>query len=939
MKFSNCIKSWCVALTLMLPNVITAEVATDTSASKVSKVAADTSLSKEALANMYNELNATLPEKLSDAFTKEVEDLINTVNCMFGDLACLVQEDAIHIENKEQKSELLKAITQTRKVVNKLLKEFINKPSKSQLDHTLYMVNSIIKQLEQALKEDFITYKPFDPELALKRSVDIGNIDDETLKKQFEDTKEYCKTVQKTSENAGLSAGNHFYRKTFDPIIQWCDKYNVHWKTVGTSVGLAAFVYLWFKFNESNSGLTPEIAGFAKGTNMAEYQLWRPEDPLWKRSFANIHDWINYKVRKYCKWELLDEAASQIHSQARLREASNAYADGLLKNPEAMDKLHRILTDKVPLRPVGLLGKLDYQGHRIAQSWWTPFMTALYIPYKDEVATKYKESKFAIDKKIKEWHNWAKGGAYYQRYKFKKDQGRITPRFDFDNVIGLDYAKHELSKIIKFIEDPERYERAGLTPAMGYLLFGQTRTGKSMLAEATAGEIQKRKGGSSDDFPFFVIEARYIAAEGNFNYVMNLIKNYAPCIIFIDEIDMLNLHRKFKDKNVLLSEFLATISGCMSTDPDKQVIILAATNKPDDLDPSLRSRLSVHIPFEYPSFAHRAESIIRELEGKGLPLDQFDVRKLAEQTEGCSYEQIHKIVNNAQFISRETGKPVTQTDIERSLNTEVRNIIYHDYKDLSEDELNILSIHMAGHALAYTLIEGKSEQFSQVTIRPVKSKIEDESQWKEFFTDQHRPIIQYGHIFTHLTGDSLKFMSKDDKKRKCMIELAGRVAEEVVLGTCFITKDSCSAHDKARAFYWAKQYSLNGLDERVLEGSKAMQNKIVEQACTFVESCENEMRMLFEDHKKLITFLAEGLKKFESFGADEISAMIDLHSMMGDKTIEEFIKELEEQSGAKNDKQGASEEGTDDLALSENELSKAVQDELDIQEVPALNDN
>ena len=205
----------------------------------------------------------------------------------------------------------------------------------------------------------------------------------------------------------------------------------------------------------------------------------------------------------------------------------------------------------------------------------------------------------------------------------------------------LDHAKQVLGDIVKYINDPESYDRAGLTPAMGYLLFGPTRTGKSMIAEGLAGELQKIKG-SSDDFPFFVIEARYIAAEGNFNMIMNIIKNYAPCIIFIDEIDMLPLHRdKNKGKNTVLQEFLSTISGCMNgNNPDKQVIIIAATNRPDKLDPSLRSRLSVHIPFEYPSFIHRAEHLIREVEGKGLPVDQFDIRKLAEQTEGCSFQQV-----------------------------------------------------------------------------------------------------------------------------------------------------------------------------------------------------------------------------------------------------------------------------------------------------------
>ncbi len=887
MKFSTCIKSWCVALILLISTPI----------------AADGNMSQEALANMYNELNAIVPDKVSDAFAEEVEGLINQVNCMFGDLACLVQEDAIRIEDKDQKSELLKAITQTRTMVNKVLKEFINKPTKAQLNHTLHVVNAIMEQLEQALKGDFTTYKPFDPEEVATRSVDTRSIDDEALIQQFENTKDYCKEVQKSSENAGLFWYNHLYRNTFDRyIVRPCDKYNLHGKALYSAAGLAAFTFLWYQLNTSLNGCAPEdiCTDLDPNIDLSSLSSVNQDDHIVKQLLGTAHDKVNYLVRHHLGWP--------------------PYTQAVINNGTA--------------KPVYLYGKLEELGHRVANSWCTPFMM-MYGLFKDDVNAKYKETKSVINKYVQLGHNCLKGGAYYQRFKFKKTQGRIEPRFTFDEVIGLDHAKNVLNDIIEYIQDPERYERAGLTPAMGYLLFGPTRTGKSMLAEALAGELQKIKG-SSDNFPFFSIQARYIASEGSFDYVMSLIKNYAPCIIFIDEIDMLSLHRKFKDKNVLLSEFLSTISGCMSSDPDKQVIILAATNEPDDLDPALRSRLSVHIPFEYPAFAHRAESIIRELEGKGLPLEQFDIRKLAEQTEGCSHEDLHKIINKAQFLSRKTGKPITQADVERSLNTEVHNIIYHDYKDLSQEELDTLSIHMAGHALAYTLIEGKSEQFSQVTIRPVKSKNKDESDWKEIFADQPRPIIQYGHIFTHLNGDSLKFMSKNDIKRKCMIELAGRIAEEVVLGTYFVTKDSCSAHDKARAFHWAKCYFLDGLDERLFEGSKAMQNKIVEQAYEFVTECENELRVLFGDHKKLIAFLADGLKKFETFGADEIAAMIDLHNMMGDKSIEEFVKELEQQAAAQQQQgnQGTSSEDRDTAELTEDEIRTAMHNELDIQEVP-----
>lgn len=884
MNFSDCVRGLLASIFLLLSTCSTQTI------------------DKQSLATLYNELNATLPDKIDNNFAKEVEVIINAVNCIFGDLACLVQEDAIEIEEKNERINLLQEITKTRKVLNKVLKDFINKPTLCQLDQTMYLLSSILKQLEESLKSSFITYKAFDLDSSLKRSVSIDELSEASLKSDFENMKSYCENVQKKAESAGLTWYNHLYRNTADRyIIQPCAKYNLHWKGIYSAAGFAAFTYLWYKFHTSENGCTAEDLGLELGDPRANKFSYNPQDHIIKQIPGRLHDYYNYFVRHYCGWPPSAEESSLLHGEKnRIHDIFNKLTEAFGQNPSLAD--NQILRDawsKAKTEHVkprnSWLARLDEEGHRITYSWWTPFMTALYVPYHEEVHAKYKELRFKAENNIKKWHYWLKGGAFYQRYKFKKDHFRIEPRFTFDDIIGLDHAKHVLGDIVKYIEDPERYERAGLTPAMGYLLFGPTRTGKSMIAEALAGELQRIKG-SSDDFPFFVIEARYISSEGNFNMIMNIIKNYAPCIIFIDEIDMLNLHRKFQKNNVLLSEFLATISGCMNNNPDKQVIIIAATNKPDDLDPSLRSRLSVHIPFEYPSFANRAECIIRELEGKGLPLEQFDIRKLAEQTEKCSYQQLHWIVNNAQFLTRETGKPISQLDIERSLNTEVRNVIYHDYKDLSDQEINTLSIHMAGHALAYMLIEGQSEQLSQVTIRPVKSNIEDESQWKEIFSDKERPIIQYGHIFTHLKGDSLKFLSKKDIKRKCMIELAGRIAEELIFDTSFITKDSCSTHDKARAFYWAKKYFLDGIDEGLLEGSKAMHNKIIDQAYTFVEACEQEMRTLLADKKDLLCFIADSLKKIETLGLDEMYALIDIHKMMNGKSVEEFIKELEEQA-------------------------------------------
>ncbi len=885
-------------------------------------------LDEASLSQMLQELQAENPEKLSDELSKKAYDHINRIICAHTDLASLIQEDAIKTKDKESKTALLNEFINTQKVISHISKQLIQSPTRSQLHKILNQLDDIVSHLQKALATDITKYKAFNfgedlphfenvnPEL-VKRSRPLEEkveIEEEELEKQLEQADQDFKKIAKKAENAGLHYYNHLYRNTVDKfIIAPCDKYNLHWKALGGALSLGVVAYLWYQFNECTDGVDGQSlpkrflqcdAGGTPALDGDGHYIPNHVDSSWfKRAFQymlgeergqNWHEAINKKIR--ClgwpeKMSLKNNFGQAGEGQGLLCHLETSfvnYTTGYL--PAAAGMWY--LTDKFGLKD-----------------------------FAKEKFDKMHQNMLTL-------HNWLKGGAYYQRYKHTKKSFRIEPRFTFDDIIGLDHAKQVLGDIVKYIQDPESYDRAGLTPAMGYLLFGPTRTGKSMIAEGLAGELQKIKG-HSDDFPFFVIEARYIAAEGNFNMIMNIIKNYAPCIIFIDEIDMLPLHRdKNKGKNTVLQEFLSTISGCMTTNnPDKQVIIIAATNRPENLDKSLRSRLSVHIPFEYPSFIHRAEHLIREIEGKGLPIDQFDIRKLAEQTEGASFQALHEVVNNAQFITREQGRPITQVDIEKSLNTEIRNIIYHDYANLSEEDQHTLAVHMAGHALGYMLIESKAAQLSQVTIRPVKTKIEDDSIWADCFKDHVMPDIQYGHVFTHYAGDSLKFTSKKELKRLCMIELAGRVAEDVMLDSQHTTKDTCSCHDATKAFYWARKYHLNGLDEQLLQNSKALQDKVVEQAYAFMHECEQEVRELLEPRKELIEFVAEGLKKFEILGNEEVQALVDLHKMMDGRSVDEFLKEIQ----GDNAEEPSEKEPSD----SPDETKKAVKNELGIDEVVA----
>lgn len=890
-------------------------------------IAASTSILPAAItadAAVYNQMTAAIENKLDYILAKESEELINRINSIFGDLACLIQADAITIADKEQKMSIITAITQTRMVINQLYRTFLNEPTLAQLNHTLKVLNLILRHLETSLKSDITKYQAFNPEDAVNRSKLTDTIDLDALKTDFNKTKEYTLQIKKIAENAGLSWYNHPYRVFDRFVIQPCNKYNLHGKAFLTAVALAGTSYVWYRLNTSIAGCSTYDAGKPATEDMADHQSWSEEDPLWKQLPWRAHDWINGNIRHYLGWPASVESGIDLrHSEEKRKQIyelgqslenhiakkdlllaqldPNTDNEALLKELQnnnifiqsgfqQLAQLANVKTDKPRDK---WLAHLEEEAHKLQLGWCAIGMTLFYMPFKDRVNAQIEDISTKITNNLNKLHAFLKGGAFYQQFKMTEHQYMIKPRFTFDDIIGHEHAKEKLSYIIKYIQDPENYDRAQLDPAKAILLYGPTRTGKSMIAEALAGEVQRIKGGNPENFPFYVIDARHIAFYGSFKFIMDIVKEKAPCIIFLDEIDMLNLHRgEFKDNNRLLSDFLSTLSGCLNNDPDKKVILLAATNTPENLDGSLLSRFETHIPFEYPSFLHRAEAILRELQGKGLPHEQFDIKKLAEQTETCSYEQLHKIINDAQMITRESGRPVTQLDIEHSINTILRNIIYHDYKDLPENELKVLSVHMTGHAMAYILTEG-SEQFSQVTIRPVRSKIDKDFSAKNTYT---KPIIKYGHIFTHAQGDSLKLTSKKDLKRKCMIELAGHIAEELILDTHFTTPHSCSGQDTTQAFNWAKKYVLDGVDEVLLQGSKSMQNKIIQDAYAFIETCKKELRTLFTEHKEVMVFIADILQKLTVLDADALKEAMNIHKMLDGKSLEEFFADLQKQA-------------------------------------------
>ena len=332
----------------------------------------------------------------------------------------------------------------------------------------------------------------------------------------------------------------------------------------------------------------------------------------------------------------------------------------------------------------------------------------------------------------------------------------------FDDVAGEDEAKEALTEIVDFLHDPKRYSEIGAKLPKGALLVGPPGTGKTLLAKAVAGEAH---------VPFFSISGsefvQMFVGMGAAK-VRDLFKQAAekaPCIVFIDEIDTIGKKRDGgviggnDEREQTLNQLLTEMDGF---DANKGVVILAATNRPDSLDPALLrpGRFDRRIPVELPDLAGR-EAILR-VHAKQVKLERnIDFTAIARATSGASGAELANIINEAALRAvREGRNAVSQSDLEESVETVIAG---YQRKNavLSEHEKRVVSYHEVGHALVAAL-QSNTAPVTKITIVP-------------------RTSGALGYTM-QVDQDDKKLLTREELLSKIAVLTGGRAAEEVVFG-------------------------------------------------------------------------------------------------------------------------------------------------------------
>ena len=417
----------------------------------------------------------------------------------------------------------------------------------------------------------------------------------------------------------------------------------------------------------------------------------------------------------------------------------------------------------------------------------------------------------------------------------------------FDDVAGEDEAKENLTEIVNYLHDPSKYQEIGASMPKGVLLVGPPGTGKTMLAKAVAGEA---------NVPFFsmsgseFVEMFVGMGASKVRDLFKQAKEKAPCIVFIDEIDAIGKKRDGQiggndEREQTLNQLLTEMDGF---EGNTGVIILAATNRPESLDPALTrpGRFDRRVPVELPDLKGR-EEILKVHAKKIKVAEDVDFNKVARMASGASGAELANIVNEAALRAvRDGRKFATQADLEESIEVVIagyqkKNAIMTDH------EKRIVAYHEIGHALVAAK-QTNSAPVQKITIVP-------------------RTSGALGYTMQVDEGNHV-LMSKEEIENKIVTFTGGRAAEEVVFGS--VTTGASNDIEQATKLARAMIIRYGMSDDFDMVALETVTNQYLGGDASLACSAETQTRidqqvvaLVKREHQKALDILRENRTKLD----------------------------------------------------------------------------
>ena len=445
-----------------------------------------------------------------------------------------------------------------------------------------------------------------------------------------------------------------------------------------------------------------------------------------------------------------------------------------------------------------------------------------------------------------------------------------TQGIHFADVAGEDEAKESLQEIVDYLHNPEKYTEAGASMPKGILLVGPPGTGKTMLAKAVAGE---------SNVPFFSISGSEFVemfvgmGASKVRDLFAQAKEKAPCIVFIDEIDAIGQKRSGgnmggnDEREQTLNQLLTEMDGF---EGNNGVIILAATNRPESLDPALTrpGRFDRRVPVELPDLAGR-EAILKVHAKKIKTADDVNFHTIARMASGASGAELANIINEAALRAvRDHRVIVTEADLEESI-----EVVIAGYQKksavLSDQEKHVVAYHEIGHALVAAM-QTHSAPVQKITIIP-------------------RTSGALGYTMQVDTGDKY-LMTKQEIENKIATFTGGRAAEEVVFGeiTTGASNDIEQATKLARAmitrYGMSEEFDMVAMEtvtNQYLGGDTSLacsadtQNRIDKKVVEIVKAQHEKAKKILLDNRAKLDELAQFLYEKETITGEEFMNILE----------------------------------------------------------------
>ncbi len=745
-------------------------------------------------------------------FMTQAKEQAQIIGFCVQQLCQTISAGKLKLTPEEQKN-VLSELNQINFFINNTMDQLFVQNNQAALVQAILLNNALIDYLLSVINNDIskINIKKFQ-ELVTKRHT--STFSDETMFNIAFKNQEKITDLVYAADHIGLTWYNTLYRG-----LKSNNAYSIVKATgiVGVSLTLAACLACWVDQPTHNKWYNKFIGAYPDYHPNGHAGNWTPERD------ANLNP-IPDLDHGGIKWKYLD--------------------------PKEQTIIQRIITTLKKLNSSGI----------IATS------AALTLNYKEILTWMYKEPTYWAQEQVIK-----KATALDQKL-----QGTAKPNITnngyekvyFKDMVGCEELELLARKIANFMKHPERYERAQIEEHRGILLFGPPQTGKTLFAKALRTLIEEEL--DENKSLHFIDAKKYIDQGYSVEHVFWYAEFYAPCIIFFDEIDLIGTHR---DKSpISTSQMLTCMQGIDMA--SKQIIVIGATNRPEQIDKALLvdGRFGKIIHIEYPKYQDRKNYLIQQLTKRCIQLTPEFIDCIAQETDGCSYNNLKRIITEAIILSSLETRPVMQIDFEKTIDTEVRKI--QPANIMSEEEQKIVATYQAGKAVARHLLKTK-EVVVKITTNPVIKEVKSADAAMVIDSNTDKPSdnqkllgmkkeqrVKLGEVFTKSTTNHTDLQSDEEQEKECLALLAGSAALEIVLNKKFT---QCNKHDRAEVMHMI--YSIISQGEKIDEKTK-------DEALKLKSCYEEKIFNLLKEHKELLEKVINVLLKQSTIDRYEWQSLI-----------------------------------------------------------------